>query len=108
MRSSIFRNPTPDELCAMLRQVKRIAVVGLSPRPQRPSHAVARALQGFGFTIVPVRPAVDQVLGEQAYSSLDEVPGPIDLVDVFRAAEHVGRIVQRLPAAAPAAPLASR
>lgn len=77
----------------MLNQVKRIAVVGLSPRSHRPSHRVARALQGFGFTIVPVRPAVDAVLGEKAYPSLLSVPGPIDLVDVFRSSEHVAAIV---------------
>ncbi|MCZ7653018.1 MAG: CoA-binding protein [Rhodocyclaceae bacterium] len=73
--------------------MKTIAVVGLSPNPARPAFRIARALQGFGYRIIPVRPKVAEVLGEQAYASLSEVPEKIDLVDVFRAAEHVGPIV---------------
>lgn len=68
-------------------------MVGLSPNPARPSYMVARALQGFGFTIIPVRPATAEVLGERAYPTLAEVPVPIDLVNVFRAAEHLDEVV---------------
>jgi hypothetical protein len=89
----VFSNPDADQLCAMLRTVRRIAVIGLSPKPERPSHRIARALQRQGFTIVPVRPALDNVLGERAYGSLREVPGTIDLVNVFRASEHAQAIV---------------
>lgn len=88
-----FQNPPPDEIRRLLQTVRHIAVVGLSPRPGRPSHQVARALQGFGYRIIPVRPAVDEVLGETARASLREVPGPIDLVDVFRAPDKIGPIV---------------
>ncbi len=70
-----------------------IAVVGLSPRPQRPSHRVASALQRYGYKIIPVRPAVSEVLGERAYASLRELPMKPDLVDVFRAPEYVSAIV---------------
>ncbi len=70
-----------------------IAVVGLSPRPTRPSHQVASALQRFGYRIVPVRPAVEKVLGERAYGSLRELPMKPDLVDVFRAPQYIGPIV---------------
>src|SRR5690606_38502535 len=75
----------------------------LSPQPARPSHAVAAAMQGFGYRIVPVRPGVAAVLGETAYPDLRQVPQPIDLVNVFRAPEHVGPIVdacieRRVPA----------
>jgi len=89
----MFRNPDPEAICALLREVKTIAVVGLSPNPERPAFRVARALQGFGYRIVPVRPKVESVLGEKAYGSLAEVPERIDLVDVFRSPEHVGPIV---------------
>ena len=89
----MFRNPDPEAICALLREVKTIAVVGLSPNPDRPAFRIARALQGFGYRIIPVRPKVDSVLGEKAYASLSEVPEKIDLVDVFRAAEHVGPLV---------------
>lgn len=88
-----FHNPPPDQIRALLQRVKRIAVVGLSPNPARPSHGVARALQRFGYQIIPVRPAVDEVLGEKAWPDLRSVPEPVDLVDVFRAPEHVDGIV---------------
>ena len=89
----MFLNPEPEELCALLKQVKTIAMVGLSPKPDRPSYSVASRMQGFGFRIIPVRPLVDSVLGEKAYATLAEVPEKIDLVDVFRSAEHIDAIV---------------
>lgn len=91
----MFENPSPAERCALLRRVRTIAVVGLSPNPARPSFEVARAMQGFGYRIVPVHPTAAEVLGERAYRSLDEVPVPVDLVNVFRRAEHVDEVVDR-------------
>jgi len=88
-----FLNPPFAKICEHLRQVRTIAVVGLSPKANRPSYGVAQALQQFGYRIIPVRPAVSEVLGEQAYPDLESVPYPIDMVDVFRAPEHVGPIV---------------
>lgn len=89
----MFENPSADARRDLLNNVKAIAVVGLSPKPDRPSFVVARAMQRFGYRIVPVRPATAEVLGEKAYAKLDEVPERIDLVDVFRAAEHIDAIV---------------
>ena len=89
-----FANPDDATRCALIRGSTRIAVVGLSPNPSRPSHGVARALQGFGFTVVPVRPGVREVLGEKAYARLADVPGHIDLVDVFRTPSAVDAIVE--------------
>ena len=86
-------NPTPDQIRSLLREVKTIAVVGLSPRAERPSYRLSRAMQGFGYRIVPVRPAVTEVLGEKAYARLSDIPFPVDLVDVFRNADEVGPIV---------------
>ncbi len=88
-----FDNPGPDEIRGLLQQVRTIAVVGLSPKPDRPSHHVAAALQRFGYRIIPVRPGIQEVLGERAYPDLSQVPDPIDLVDVFRAPEQVDPIV---------------
>lgn len=88
-----FQNPDPAEIRALLRRARRIAVLGLSPKPDRPSYFVAKAMQEFGYQIVPVRPATAEVLGEKAYATLAEVPGPVDVVDVFRAAEHLDAIV---------------
>ncbi len=78
-----FSNPSDTELKHLLQNIHHIAVVGLSPKPDRPSYIVAQALQGFGYHITPVRPATNEVLGKKAYASLAEIEQPIDLVDVF-------------------------
>lgn len=88
-----FNNPSLEQIKELLQQVKHIAVVGLSPKSKRPSHQVAKAMQGFGYHIIPVRPAVDEVLGEKAYASLDDVPKPVDLVDIFRAPDKITPII---------------
>jgi predicted CoA-binding protein len=88
-----FSNPSPEEICRLLRDSHTVAVVGLSPNTARPSFNVARALQGFGHRIVPVRPLVEQVLGETAYADLESIPFPVDIVEVFRAPQHVPAIV---------------
>jgi predicted CoA-binding protein len=89
-----FTNPGPAEICQLLARVHSIAVVGLSPNPSRPSFRVAQGLQGLGYRIMPVRPRIDQVLGEQAYPDLESLPEQPDIVDVFRAPEHVPAIVE--------------
>jgi predicted CoA-binding protein len=89
----VFRNPPEDQLRALLAGAKTIAVVGLSPNPDRPSHRIARRLQQWGYRVVPVRPAVREVLGEPAYARLADVPAKIDLVDVFRAADRIDPVV---------------
>ncbi|HXZ51472.1 MAG TPA: CoA-binding protein [Burkholderiales bacterium] len=78
---------------ALLARVKTIAVVGLSPKPERPSHRIARRLQEWGYRVVPVRPGIAQVLGEKAYARLAELPAKPDLVNVFRSSEQVGGVV---------------
>ena len=89
----MFTNPAPDQIRSLLQEVKTIAVVGLSPRPERPSYRVSRSMQSFGYRIVPVRPAVSEVLGEKAYPRLSDMPFVPDLVDVFRASHEVAPIV---------------
>jgi len=91
----IFQNPSEEQIRDLLKRVRTIAVVGLSPRPNRPSHQVASQMQRFGYRIIPVRPAVDSVLEEKAYPSLEQLPERVDLVDVFRAPEYVDAIVDR-------------
>lgn len=88
-----FTNPTPAQIRVLLTQVHSVAVVGLSPQPARPSFNVAKKLQSFGYRIIPVRPLVDEVLGEKAYPDLESLPEVPDIVEVFRAAEHVPAIV---------------
>jgi len=88
-----FQNPPDAEIEALFSRVRNIAVVGLSPKPDRPSYVVARAMQRFGYRIIPVRPATAEVLGEKCYPDLAGVTERIDLVDVFRAAEHLPALV---------------
>jgi predicted CoA-binding protein len=75
---------TPEEI---LRESHRIALVGASTSPSRPSHGVMRYLLEQGYEVIPVNPACDEVLGVPAVGSLAEIEGPIDLVDVFRREE---------------------
>jgi uncharacterized protein len=83
-------NPSTEEIRALLGSSQTIAVVGLSDRPHRTSHRIARSLQDFGFRIRPVNPNLQgPVLGEQPYASVEEIPGPVDIVDVFRRSEKV-------------------
>jgi len=89
----MFRNPPAGELRALLAAARTVAVVGLSPNAERPSHRIARRLQQWGYRVIPVRPAVAEVLGEKAYARLADVPQKIDLVDVFRAADQLDPVV---------------
>ena len=73
----------------ILEEARTVAVVGISDKPERPSHNVARYLAERGYRIIPVNPNVAEVLGEKSYGSLSEIPVPVDLVDVFRRSEEV-------------------
>lgn len=88
--------PADRELKALLGDARTIAVVGLSSKPGRPSLEVASYLQDRGFRIVPVNPRETEVLGEAAYATLRDIPVdlPIDVVDVFRPAEHTPEIAR--------------
>lgn len=88
-----FVNPTPEAIAALLDQIKTIAVVGLSPKTSRPSYSVSRMMKSYGYQIVPVRPAVDEVLGEKAYATLDDLPMAVDCVNVFRNAAELDPVI---------------
>ena len=83
-----------DDIEKIIKESKTIAVVGLSPNPQRPSHDVARYLQQQGYRIIPVNPSVTEVLGEKSYPDLSSIPEHIDVVDIFRRSEDVPPIVE--------------
>lgn len=88
--------PTPEEKAAMDRMLagKRIAVVGLSDDPDRPSYEVAQYLDSIGLEIVPVNPHCRQVLGKKCHPALGDVPGRMDVVNVFRRPEYCPDIVR--------------
>lgn len=78
----------------ILNSSRTIAVVGLSPKPDRPSHTVASYLKANGYRIIPVNPQVGEVLGEVSYPDLGSIPEPVDVVDIFRRSEEVLAIVE--------------
>ncbi len=85
-----------DEMKEMLQRCKTIAVVGISPKEDRPSYVVASYLKSKGYRIIPVRPDGEELLGEKVYRSLKEIPREIeiDVVDVFRKSEDVPPVVE--------------
>ena len=82
-----------DQVQRILTTSKTIAVVGLSNKPDRPSYDVASYLKEHGYRIIPVNPTIKEALGEKAYASLKDVPGRIDVVQIFRRPEEVPAIV---------------
>ncbi len=92
----MFENPGKAQIDTFLKRIRTVAILGLSDTPGRPSHNVARALQKFGYRIVPVNPAATEILGEKSWPDLEAAlksAGPVDVVDVFRRSEHVAAIV---------------
>ena len=86
----MHKNPDRQEIRDLLERSRTVAVVGLSDRPYRTSHAIAEALQGFGYRMLPVNPNVDgPVLDEQPYERVTDIPMAVDVVDVFRRSEEV-------------------
>jgi len=83
---------TPDTR-EILRKFRTFAVVGLSPKPHRDSHRVAQFLQEHGYRIIPVRPGAESILGEKCYATLTEIPGRVEVVDLFRRSEAVAPFV---------------
>jgi len=94
-----FANPSRDEIKQILMQARTIAVVGLSDDPSKVSHSVSAAMQAKGYTIIPVNPKADTILGEKAYRSLADVPVQIDVVNVFRRPEFTPDIAREAVAA---------
>lgn len=88
-----------DAVEKVLDYARRIAVVGLSKDPASASHNVASALMDLGYEVVPVNPTLDEVMGLRSYPTLGDVPGEIDVVDVFRRPEHLPGIAQEAVAA---------
>jgi predicted CoA-binding protein len=81
-------NPPDDQIRELLAGARRIAVVGASSNPERPSYGIFGQLLRAGYDVIPVNPNETSVHGQAAYASLREVPGPIDIVNVFRRSEH--------------------
>ncbi|MNJ32948.1 hypothetical protein D3C77_276260 [compost metagenome] len=95
-----FENPSREEIKEILQQAGNIAVVGLSDKTDRTSYMVAQAMQSNGYRIIPINPAVQgQILGEQVYATLADVPEPIGIVNVFRRSEYTPEVAREAVAA---------
>jgi hypothetical protein len=84
-----------DPIARIYKEFQRIAIVGASNNPERPSYEVAQYLQEQGFEIIPVNPALTQLFGAKAYPDLLSIPGPVEVVDIFRNPDAVPDIVEQ-------------
>ncbi|MEW6387414.1 MAG: CoA-binding protein [Thermodesulfobacteriota bacterium] len=84
---------SPEEIAAILKNYRVVAVVGLSSELDRPSYRVAAYLQQHGYRIIPVNPGCSEILGEKCYPSLKDIPFPVEVVDIFRKVEAIPAIV---------------
>ena len=96
MSKNVSKQERDDLLVGILETVNTIALVGASPKPDRPSHQVMKFLLDQGYTIIPVNPgqAGDDILGQTVYASLGDIPGNFDMVDIFRPSDAAGDVVR--------------
>jgi len=96
-------DPEDERIRELLARVKRVAVVGLSPKPHRDSNRIGRYLIERGYEVIPVYPREDEILGRKVYRRVQDIPGGVDLVDVFRRSEELPAVTEdALAAGAPA------
>lgn len=88
-------NPSRTEIGQILKKGKRIAVVGLSDNPDRTSYMVSEAMQKAGYEIIPVNPNITEALGEKAVSTIEEIEGHIDIVNVFRRSQFLPELAEQ-------------
>jgi len=87
-------NATSEEIMEILRSSKVIAVIGASPKPERPSHWISIYLKDHGYKVIPVNPGHEEILGARCFKSLSDVPGAVDIVDIFRDPAAVPGVVE--------------
>jgi len=92
---SHWQNPSDEEISALLNSATSIAVVGCSPNPERTSHQIAAFLLDHGYHVIPVHPQAKEILGQQVYPKLADIPEVIDIVDVFRRQEFTPDIAEQ-------------
>ena len=95
----VWSNPDPNKIAEILRDIKTIAVVGMSAKPERDSHKVGKYLMEKGYEIIPVNPAEQAILGQRSYPDLGSINKAVDLVDIFRKSEATPPIVKEAIAA---------
>src|SRR5688572_11733918 len=93
--SSDKENPGPEDLRELMGRARRIAVIGMSRFPEKPARRVPAYLAAHGHDVVPVNPKADRLMGRQAYATLSEVPGDVDMVMVYRPSDQAGAFVRQ-------------
>jgi len=93
-RGETLQDNVGADIEKILTSYRTVAIVGASPKPERPSYRVADFLKKEGFLVIPVTPNTDKVVGEKAYPDLASIPVPVEVVDIFRRAEDVTPIVE--------------
>jgi len=90
------KSDTDDLIVGILETIGTIALVGASPKPERPSNEVMAFLQAHGYKVIPINPgqAGETILGETVYASLEDAPGPFDMVEIFRASDAAGEVTR--------------
>ena len=88
------QDPHTDEQIRKIYDLKNIAVVGMSKNPVKAAHYVPKYLKERGFSIIPVNPTADEILGLRCYHSLSQISGAVDIVDIFRPSEEVGPVIE--------------
>lgn len=94
-------NPSDQELKEILSKSKTVAVIGMSKNPEKEAYRIPHYLKTQGYRVIPVNPTADEILGEKAYKKLSDVPGQVDIVDVFRPSEDVPNYVEEVIAKKP-------
>ncbi len=94
----IYTKPTNEKLKELLHSATTIAVVGASANEAKAAHAIPRILAETGFTVIPVNPVADEILGQKVYRSLADIPVPVDIVDVFRPSAEAAGIAEQAAA----------
>ncbi|REK76340.1 CoA-binding protein [Paenibacillus paeoniae] len=89
-----FQNPDREQIKEILSGSETVAVVGLSDNPERVSYMVSEAMQAKGYTIIPVNPNAETILGQKSYAKLSDIPVPVDIVNVFRRSEHTPPVAE--------------
>jgi predicted CoA-binding protein len=102
VRNSLsVKNPSDKEIKEILTQNKTVAVIGMSKNPEKEAYRIPEYLKNRGYKVIPVNPSADEILGEKAYKKLGDVPGPVDIVDVFRPSDDVPNYVEDVIAKKP-------
>ena len=92
----VIKNLPDEEIKEILSRNKNVAVIGMSKNPEKDAYTIPQYLKNKGYKVIPVNPSADEILGEKAYKKLGDVPGPIDIVDVFRPSEDVPNYVDNV------------